>query len=84
LAGTAKAQELFAYLPFRQDRLVRKDALIEILWPDMDAKEAYSQLYAGIYQLRRSLESAGMPIRIVNTGNSSSLDLGGLSSDVDL
>lgn len=50
----------------------------------MDAKEAYSQLYAGIYQLRRSLESAGMPIRIVNTGNSSSLDLGGLSSDVDL
>jgi two-component SAPR family response regulator len=80
---TAKAQELFAYLLFRRHQPVRKDALVDILWPESDAKKAYTQLYTTIYQLRRSLDAAKLPIRIVNSGNSYSLDLGDLASDAE-
>ncbi|MBB6733078.1 response regulator [Cohnella zeiphila] len=80
---TAKAQELFAYLLFRRHQPVRKDMLVDILWPEADAKKAYTQLYTTIYQLRRSLDAAKLPIRIVNSGNSYSLDLGELESDAE-
>jgi len=80
---TVKAQELFAYLLFRKDQLVRKDTLVEILWPEVELKKAYTQLYTTIYQLRRSLEAAGISVKIANAGNSYSLDLGGISSDVE-
>jgi len=80
---TAKAQELFAYLLFRRHHNVRKDALIDILWPGAETKKAYTQLYTTIYQLRRSLESAKLPIRIVNSGNGYSLDLGDLVTDAE-
>lgn len=80
---TTKGQELFAYLLFNKDHLVRKDQLIDVLWPDSDYKKAYTQLYTTIYQLRRSLESARIPIRIGNSGNCYSLDMGGIASDVE-
>ncbi|MBB6669885.1 response regulator [Cohnella nanjingensis] len=73
---TTKAQELFAYLLYRRHQPTRKDTLLDLLWPHTESKKAYTQLYTTIYQLRRSMEAAGLDIRIVNAGNGYALDLG--------
>nr|WP_245363135.1 response regulator [Cohnella thailandensis] len=80
---TAKAQELFAYLTLRAGQPVRKDVLVEILWPESDQKKAYTQLYTTIYQLRRTLEAARLPLRIVNSSNSYSLERNGMETDAE-
>ncbi|THF84125.1 response regulator [Cohnella fermenti] len=80
---TAKSQELFSYLLLRQGQPARKDVLVDILWPESDPKKAYTQLYTSIYQLRRTLEAANLPLRIVNSGNSYSLARGGLETDAE-
>lgn len=73
---TTKAQELFAYLVYRRHQQVRKDVLIEVLWPYIEMKRAYSLLYTTIYQLRKSFESAGLPFQIKSSGNGYSIYLG--------
>ncbi|MBW5448776.1 response regulator [Cohnella sp. CFH 77786] len=80
---TTKAQELFAYLVYRRHQPIRKDALIEILWPHMDMKRAYSLLYTTIYQLRKSFESAGFPFQIKSSGNGYAIYLGDADLDVE-
>lgn len=61
---TQKSQELFAYLLQETGRWVRKDALIDILWPDYDEDRAYTNLYTTIYQLRKSLRDCHVSIEI--------------------
>jgi len=56
---TAKAQELFLYLLQNRDKQIRKDTLIEILWPEYEASKAYSLLYTTIYHIRKTLEPYG-------------------------
>ncbi|XID94189.1 response regulator [Paenibacillaceae bacterium WGS1546] len=73
---TARAQELFAYLTYKRNAPVRKDVLLELLWPDVDYKKAYTQLYTTVYQIRKTLEAAGLTIRLNNSGNDYFLDLG--------
>jgi len=73
---TTKAQELFAYLVYRRHQQVRKDVLIEVLWPHVEMKRAYSLLYTTIYQLRKSFESSGLPFQIKSSGNGYSIFLG--------
>jgi|HigsolmetaGSP12D_1036236.scaffolds.fasta_scaffold00105_4 two-component SAPR family response regulator len=53
---TSKAQELFLYLLHHRGKLVRKSALIEMLWPEYDPDKAYSQLYTAVYHIRKTLE----------------------------
>lgn len=64
---TNKAQELFAFLLHRRGRQTRKDTLIELLWPDLEPVRSYALLYTTVYQLRKSIEAAGLNIRILNT-----------------
>jgi len=73
---TTKAQELFAYLVYRRHQHIRKDVLIDVLWPHVEMKRAYSLLYTTIYQLRKSFESAGLPFQIKSSGNGYSIYLG--------
>ncbi|MCM3338255.1 response regulator [Paenibacillus sp. MER TA 81-3] len=63
---TAKAQELFTYLLHKRGKSVRKDSLIELLWPDVDAKKGYTQLYTTIYQVRKALEPYKEQLKIVS------------------
>lgn len=79
---TARSQELFAYMIHKRNQPVRKDILLELMWPDIDYKKAYTQLYTTIYQIRRSLEAAGITIRLTNSGNDYYLDLGNNLYDV--
>ncbi|WCR25314.1 response regulator [Paenibacillus thiaminolyticus] len=67
---TSKAQELFAYLLHHRGRQVRKEILLELLWPDMNAKKGYAQLYTAIYQVRKALEPYLDQMKIINCEDS--------------
>ncbi|MFD0693488.1 response regulator [Paenibacillus sp. GCM10027628] len=80
---TAKAQELFAYLVHRKNRPVRKDTLLELLWPDSDYKKGLTQLYTAIYQIRKTLHAMGSTIEIQNVDKGYTLDLKNTRLDVE-
>ncbi|MCS7459163.1 response regulator [Paenibacillus doosanensis] len=61
---TSKAQELFAYLLHHRGQLVRKGALLDLLWPDFDIPKATTHLYTTIYQVRQDLKRMGVNIEI--------------------
>jgi two-component SAPR family response regulator len=79
---TVRTKELFAYLVYKRNQPVRKDILLDLMWPDTEYKKAYTQLYTTIYQLRKSLESAGITIRLTNSGSDYYLDMGNNLYDV--
>lgn len=80
---TQKSQELFAYLVHQDGRSVRKDALIEILWPDYTEDRAFTNLYTTIYQLRKSLKQCEMNIHIINEADGYRLERHGVQVDVE-
>ncbi|MEF3304068.1 response regulator [Paenibacillus sp. GYB003] len=80
---TTKAQELFAYLLHHRDQPVRKDVLLELLWPEVDMKKGYTQLYTAIYQIRKTLEAMGAGVRVVSYEKGYRLELGKVTLDVE-
>jgi len=54
----AKVRALLAILALRQGHPVRRDELVEALWPDLDYPAALHNLNSTVYDLRRSLEPA--------------------------
>lgn len=81
---TVRAQELFAFMVYKRNQPVRKDILLELFWPNIDYKKAFTQLYTTIYQIRKSLESAGLSIRLTNSGSDYYLDLGHNQYDIQV
>lgn len=79
---TKKAKELFAYLLYRNNEYVRKDFLIDLLWPDISFERGKSLLYANIYHVRKLLESIKFDINIVNSENYYIMYLNNFSYDV--
>ncbi|MBU5594319.1 response regulator [Amphibacillus sp. MSJ-3] len=71
---TSKSRELFIYLVQNSGELVRKDVLIELLWPDIEVDKAYDNLYTTIYQMRKTLKDIGIDIDIINTVNGYEID----------
>lgn len=53
---TAKAQELFLYLLYHHDTIVRRDVLIDLLWDNYEMNRAYSLLYTTVYHVRKLLK----------------------------
>lgn len=80
---TAKAQELFLYLLQNRDKQVRKDTLIEILWPEYDSGKAYSLLYTTIYHIRKTLEPYGNHFTLSNISEGYMLHLEQVKLDVE-
>lgn len=78
---TIKARELFAYFIHRRGEPLRKDFLVELLWPDLDMKKGYTQLYSAVYQVRRTLAGSGLSIESTMEGYR--LDLKGIPLDVE-
>lgn len=64
---TTRAQEVFIYLLQHRGQLVRKSALIDMLWPEFDMDKAYPQLYTAIYHIRKTLEPYNSRFQITNT-----------------
>ncbi|BBI33118.1 response regulator [Cohnella abietis] len=79
---TVRAQELFSYMIYKRNQPVRKDILLELLWPETEYKKAYTQLYTTVYQIRKSLDTAGLSIKLTNSGSDYYLDMGNNQYDV--
>jgi two-component system LytT family response regulator len=79
---TTRSQELFAYMVYKRNQPVRKDVLLELFWPNTEYKKAYTQLYTTIYQIRKSMETAGLDIRLTNSSSDYYLDIGNNDYDV--
>lgn len=61
---TAKSRELLVYLLQHHNEVVRKDILVELLWPEIAAEKGYNNLYAAIYYLRKLLRELNIGIHI--------------------
>lgn len=81
---TAKTKELFIYLAHNRKEVVRKDVIIDLLWPDSDLDNAYSQLYSSIYHLRKVFRQLDFNIEIISTDNGYEIDFNGIPVDVDI
>jgi len=80
---TTRAQELFLYLLQHRGQLVRKSALVDLLWPKFEPAKAYSQLYTAIYHIRKTLEPFGDHIRLSNATDGYMMMLDNVNLDVD-
>ncbi|MEC0226236.1 response regulator [Paenibacillus alba] len=82
---TSKTQELFIYLLHHRGNIVPKETLLELLWPELDAKQATSQLYTSIYHIRQCLKQMGIdaPIRNLTIQEGYMLDTSRIRIDVD-
>lgn len=80
---TTKVEQLFFYLLHRRDQVVEKTELIELLWPDLDYKRAFSQLYTSIYHIRKSIEQYDHHIQLSNTSIGYMLTLEDVALDIE-
>jgi len=81
---TSKAQELFLYLLQHRGQLVRKSALIELLWPESEPNKVYPQLYTCVYHIRKTLEPFEGRFQISNTTEGYILYMNRVILDVDV
>lgn len=79
---TKKARELFAYLVHYQQKVTRKDALVDLLWPHLDFNQGISLLYSAIYQIKRTLKSIDFNIEIISFENTYTLNMNNVKLDV--
>ncbi|GBF75938.1 DNA-binding response regulator [Paenibacillus sp. 598K] len=52
---TAKIRELFAFLLHHRGTPVKRDLLLDMLWPELDEKRGIANLYTSIHRLRAML-----------------------------
>ncbi|WP_152394204.1 response regulator [Paenibacillus guangzhouensis] len=84
---TSKAQELFAYLLHHRKRVVSRNLLLELLWPDTPEDKAVQYLYTAIYHIRQTLKNYRMDsisIRIGELETGYRLDMGNAHVDTEL
>lgn len=79
---TRKAEELFAYLLCHPNREADKWKLAELLWPDMDGERVLRSLHTAVYRVKRVLEAAGLPLRIMKTPEGYTLHTGEFVYDI--
>ncbi|RAR42092.1 response regulator [Paenibacillus sp. MDMC362] len=80
---TTRAQEIFIYLLQHRGQLVRKSALIDMLWPEFDMDKAYPQLYTAIYHIRKTLEPYDTRFQITNTTEGYVLNMEDVLLDIE-
>lgn len=81
---TFKAQELFLFLFQQRGKAVRKELLLEELWPDIEPKKAMTQLYTAAYQIRKMIRDEGIDIQIINADEGYRLEIGEVELEVEL
>ncbi|HZG84757.1 response regulator [Paenibacillus sp.] len=81
---TTKAKEVFAYLLHLRDRTVSKDALLDLMWPDMDLAKAHTHLHTTVYQIRQTVKTLDLPIKLSFMDGGYRLELNGVAVDVDV
>ncbi|MGF9826446.1 response regulator [Brevibacillus agri] len=79
---TVKGQEVFAFLLHHRGTVVKKQVLLDQLWPDIDWKKGITQLYTTVYPIRKTLNEEGLAIQIVNCDEGYLLEMNGTRLDV--
>lgn len=80
---TKDAKEIFTYLINYKNINIKKETLIDIIWPNLNIKEAYNNLYTNIYNIRKTIEAANLPITIKNNNDSYNINLNGVQLDFE-
>ncbi|MFC3748877.1 response regulator [Paenibacillus sp. GCM10012306] len=80
---TFRAQELFCFLLQNRGKPVRKEVLLERLWPGVEWKRGVTQLYTAIYQIRKQLQAEYINIQISNLEEGYMLELNGAVVDIE-
>lgn len=80
---TLKAQELFAYLIHHRGQTVRKEVIMDLLWPDYDMDKASALLHTTIYQIRRVIKQKGLGIKVTYKDEGYRIELDGMKLDVE-
>lgn len=81
---TTKAKEIFAFLLHMRNKLVSKDVLIDLIWPELDLSKSQTHLHTTVYQIRQTLKSASLPIKLNYADGGYRLDLSGCAVDTDV
>jgi len=81
---TTKAKEVFAYLLHMRNRPVSKDALLDLMWPEMDPVKAQTHLHTTVYQIRQTMKGLPLPVKLSFVDGGYRLELNGVAVDVDL
>ncbi|MFJ8528084.1 response regulator [Bacillus sp. NPDC094106] len=81
---TKKSKELFLYLLHNRNKIVNRDSLIELLWPNIDFDQARVNLHSAIYQLRQTIHFYQIDLHIIRMDDGYKLDLQNISVDVDI
>lgn len=80
---TAKIQELFAYLLHGGEQWVRRDELIEWVWPDVPLDKAATHLHTSVYRLRKILNEWAPRMKLEYRQESYRLLRGGAETDAE-
>ncbi len=80
---TAKVQELLAYLLHQGEQWVRRDELIEWIWPNVPLEKAATHLHTSVYQLRKILKEWAPQMKLEYRQESYRLLKGGAETDVE-
>ncbi len=78
---TQKSQEMFLLLLQQAGQLIRKDTIIDHLWPLLNPEKAYTNLYTTAYQLRKTLKQYELDIRLISAEDGYSLEIGAIRID---
>ncbi|MBW7459212.1 response regulator, partial [Paenibacillus sepulcri] len=81
---TFKAQELFSFLLLHREQLIRKDMLLELLWPEVDYKKGYTQLYTTAYQIRKTIAALDVTLVLKSNEKGYKLEVNGLPLDIEV
>ncbi len=81
---TRKTRELFACLFFEEGRGVKRDILIERLWPETEREKASVLFYTTVSYLRKALDKSGVENLLVVENRTYALDLTKVRSDLAL
>ncbi|OXM82797.1 response regulator [Paenibacillus rigui] len=76
-----KSAELFAYLLLNRGRMVAKARITDDIFAGMAAKNAENYLHTTVYQMRKSLESYGIELKIESDHGSYGMDITGAYID---
>lgn len=74
---------LFLFLLQHRGQQLRKSAIVELLWPEMEPERAFSQLYTTIYHIRKTLKKYHDHFKIENSAEAYTLRTQNLLINID-
>lgn len=73
---TKRTKELFAYIIQNHENTILKSKIIGMMWDHMSWKQASTQLYSTVYEIRKINKQANLPIKIVSQGELYNISIG--------